>query len=58
MDTGRICANGTAFSLQEAKTEAKRLALKHKGRTFWVLKAVNGCMADDVTWEGNDDGLD
>ncbi len=34
-----------------AKDEAERLARKHSGQPFFVLKAVARCIKQDVMWE-------
>ena len=50
--------NDTAFAptvrhpnLDSAEREAARLALKHPGATFYVLRAIKKCSHSTVSWE-------
>ena len=38
------------YSEQEARTEAQRLAMKHPGKLFCVLRSVAFCQMDGVHW--------
>ena len=36
---------------EEAQEEAERLSRLHKGKRFYVLYALESCVANDVSWD-------
>jgi hypothetical protein len=38
-------------TIDGAKSEAQRLAIKHPGSKFYIMKAISSCVKNEISWE-------
>jgi hypothetical protein len=50
-DGGEQAPTFKHFSKDDAYKEAERLANKHAGSKFYVLRTIASCIKQDVIWE-------